>query len=210
MSYKLTTKRLTQPIGNAQVDGSLLDPNRLKALFVPSMGGGVNIAPGKIERSPAYAMSSNLGIAAKKPGMGYEFTLDSSQNLDCGPANFLLDPESCTILLATQRNSASIGSGTSNGYATGPTDRVLTHLPFSDGNIYWDYGNATAGSGRLSVSSAGFLATGTVNNWAFVAGKRGREIWRNGVRIASNPSAKALWARGSDGNMFRFGALAGS
>lgn len=68
-------------------------------------------------------------------------------------------------------------------------DRVSLHPPFGDGNLYWDFGNSTAGSGRISVA---FTKT---TNWetliVVAGGGKGREVWRNGVRIASNTSATA-------------------
>jgi hypothetical protein len=36
-------------------------------------------------------------------------------------------------------------------------NRCQVHAPWSDGNIYWDYGTATTGNGRVSTSYAGKL-----------------------------------------------------
>jgi hypothetical protein len=68
-------------------------------------------------------------------------------------------------------------------------DRVLSHAPYSDGNLYWDFGNSTAGSGRVSVA---FTKTTEWETLVFVAGGgKGREVWRNGIRIVNNTSATA-------------------
>ena len=69
-------------------------------------------------------------------------------------------------------------------------DRTLVHAPWSDGTIYFDFGNATDGSGRTFL--AGQTWTTNVDYFIFVAGQtKGREIWRNGVKIKNNTTAKA-------------------
>ena len=86
--------------------------------------------------------------------------------------------------------------GASSGYAhcfgvadlTGTANnqyRCGAHLPYTDGNIYWDYGGAIAGSTRLSVAMP---ASSHRSVYAFTCGPRGMEIWHNGTRIASNSS----------------------
>jgi hypothetical protein len=64
----------------------------------------------------------------------------------------------------------------------------MAHAPYSDGTLYWDCANSTSGSGRLSVSFTKSL------NWetlVFYSGARGREVWRNGIRIASSTTTTA-------------------
>ena len=69
------------------------------------------------------------------------------------------------------------------------TKRIILHAPYSDGNFYWDY--ATDAAGRVSGSWGG-----KSTNWetlVVVAGQnKGREVWRNGVRIGSNTASKAV------------------
>lgn len=59
--------------------------------------------------------------------------------------------------------------------------RCGAHVPFSDGTVYWDYGNNT-GANRLTV--AGLSFTTNVEKWIFTAGPRGSNIWRNGIKVA--------------------------
>jgi hypothetical protein len=88
------------------------------------------------------------------------------------------------------------------GYDAGGSNRAFLGAP--DGsNITWDYGNATAGSGRLQ---AAYTKDTQLETLVVVAGQtKGREIWRRGVKIASNASAKA--ARPSDANPFGIGPI---
>jgi hypothetical protein len=84
----------------------------------------------------------------------------------------------CSLNTATE---ADIGSS-----STTLTDRLGGHFPYSDGNIYWDFGGTTAGLTRL------FAACGTVQQsdvMVLTAGPRGMEIWRNGALLASQANA---------------------
>lgn len=95
------------------------------------------------------------------------------------------DTSRATIAMVRRHRDTTARALQTIGYLqTGaPTNRVLLSAPYSDGNVYWDFGNLT--TGRLSV------AWGTkTTDWhtlVVVAGPgKGREIWRNGVRLASN------------------------
>lgn len=59
---------------------------------------------------------------------------------------------------------------------------IGNYFPFSDGNIYWDFGGASSPN-RLILTSPTFH-----NDDVFVccAGARGTEIWQNGTLMASN------------------------
>ncbi len=97
--------------------------------------------------------------------------------------------------------SANVGGRTAFSKSNNPNppaeDRCLAHVPFSDSTLYWDYGNATGGSGRLSTSFASYL-----NKWTRVllvsAGSGGshQAIYLDGRLIASQ-SASASPSAGS-------------
>lgn len=57
------------------------------------------------------------------------------------------------------------------------------HMPYTDGTVYFDFGGFSEGSTRLSV---GGLTIKKHDVWAFTVGRRGMEIWQNGIRRASN------------------------
>lgn len=70
-------------------------------------------------------------------------------------------------------NAFNIGGGESAG------SRVLCHGPFSDNNLYWDYGNSTAGSGRISTSYAAYM-----------------NLWTHVTLVADSTSFQAIYING--------------
>jgi hypothetical protein len=94
------------------------------------------------------------------------------------------------------------------GYDFGASDRAFFAAPDTDsGNIIFDYGNATAGSGRL-IGPA-YAKDTQLETLVFVGGQtKGREIWRRGVKLASDPNAKSVRAR--NGHSFAVGPAGNS
>jgi hypothetical protein len=110
----------------------------------------------------------------------------------------------CTIFMVRQCFDTTARNSAIFGYIA--TGRILSHAPYGDGNCYWDFGNLTAGSGRLSVA---FTKTTNVEALVFVAGGgKGREIWRNGSRIANDTGATASLP--ADTGNFLLGAVGGT
>lgn len=60
--------------------------------------------------------------------------------------------------------------------------RVVGPYP-SSALVYWDFGGEVVGVTRLSCVWAKDIVR---HVWAFTAGARGMEIWRDGVKVASN------------------------
>jgi hypothetical protein len=73
-------------------------------------------------------------------------------------------------------------------------NRVSSHVPWSDGTVYWDFGNIT-GTGRLAYTPPTDII-GRWQHWAFVSSTAGgfQRIYRNGVLEASD-SAASQFAR---------------
>ena len=91
------------------------------------------------------------------------------------------------------------------GYEASASNRCLLGAPEGE-NITWDYGNATAGSGRLQ---APYVKDTLLETLVVVAGQvKGREIWRRGVKLAGNPAAKAN--RQSTSRPFGIGRIGGA
>jgi hypothetical protein len=85
---------------------------------------------------------------------------------------------------AAAQNSSAFTVGSQDG-----ENRFHTHAPWSDGNLYWDYGNLN-GNGRISTSYAAYL-----NTWTHVAlvsegnGGAFKAIYLNGALAASAASS---------------------
>lgn len=123
-----------------------------------------------------------------------------------GNSNNLLNNLNTTWFVVRRcRDTTVRTSYMSYGYDAGGSNRAFLGAP--DGsNITWDYGNATAGSGRLQTA---YTKDTKLETLVVVAGQvKGREIWRRGVKIASNAAAKA--SRNADSNAFGIGPIGNS
>jgi hypothetical protein len=64
----------------------------------------------------------------------------------------------------------------------GNSDRFLVHLPYSDGNVYIDFGNNS--THRLVIG--GLTFTTLPECWVFcISDSRGTECWRNGILLGT-------------------------
>lgn len=107
------------------------------------------------------ATASNLVPAAGPPGIGFTNPNCISFNgtsayVDNGtfpwPTGGPITIAFWSFALSAAQNSVAFTVGNQN-----VPNRCQAHAPWSDGNIYWDYGTATTGSGRVSTSYAGKL-----------------------------------------------------
>lgn len=194
----LPSRRIIQPQDVAVADGNLIDLSKAIALVLPSISPTTNLINNFFGLS---ATVSSANVIENSQGRGVNFN-GGSGYISLGNADSILDNTSFTMLLSTVRTGTGSSTSTSYGYEASATDRAMLHSPFTDNTLYFDYGNST--TGRVSTPIGSYLATGTINNWCFIAGSRGREIWRNGVLLASAPSALAT--RTSSGSReFRLG-----
>lgn len=97
------------------------------------------------------------------------------------------------------QNSFAFREGT-NGEATS-TDRISWHLPYGDGNVYWDAGN-TVGNNRLSAPWGGavdqpYLWGGLLSTDATAVGHN-QAILRNGAVLATDDNADTFVGAGAD------------
>lgn len=140
--------------------------------------------------------------SAAGPATSITTGLGNGLQLTSNPDTLFPASGGCTILVLRRSRDTTLRDSTLFGYQASATDRVLCHAPFTDGNLYFDYGNATSGSGRISATYAKSTSWEVV---VLVAGPtRGREIWRNGVLLASNTSATASRPSNTTGG-FRIG-----
>lgn len=82
----------------------------------------------------------------------------------------------------------AVAGHTSSGFTIGDLgdpNRFHAHLPYSDNNIYWDYGNSTT-SGRLSTDFSPY--TGKNTHVVLVSGSNFMAIYINGRRRAVSAS----------------------
>ena len=146
---------------------------------------------------PAYTarrqVATVLGGAAARvvsaSGVGIATTASLSDFVDIGNADNIFGfGNECTIAIYRRAQSTVAANSSIFGYTNGSA-AVASYAPWGDGSIYFDFGNNTAGSGRISTPYTKDLLPEAL---VFAAGAVvGREIWRRGVRIANNAAATA-------------------
>lgn len=189
-----------QPQWAAPLNSSLVSQLGITSAWV---GSQPKYAYANSGNSEVGVFSSSITSTPADVGVVASFNNIVSERIEiAGNSNDVLGTSSGTIAVlrrcrdTTARDTALFGYGATN-------DRVLSNAPWSDGNLYWDFGNSNAGSGRISVAYT------KDTNWetlVFVAGPtKGREVWRRGAKIASNTAATA--SRPSNSLPFRIGGV---
>lgn len=104
-----------------------------------------------------------------------------------GLDSVLLPTSNCTIILGIQKTPAGDTTGRNAvafGNETNTTGQFCAgYVPFTDQNVYWDFGGEVAGTTRLNFNATGLYSD---DIWAFTTGPRGMEIYQNGVLRTSN------------------------
>jgi len=97
-------------------------------------------------------------------------------------SSLFLPLDNISIVLGIKKQDAVLRTNKAFGGPSG--DGVCNaFVPFSNGNVYWDFAGSVEGSTRLSV--AGLTTTG-YHNWAFTTGPAGMKIFQDGLLRASN------------------------
>jgi hypothetical protein len=142
--------------------------------------------------SLSFAGTGTLALGARVAGSAAVFGTGTAAGLLVGNSLKLFPGNECTVFIV-RRSLDTTGRGIRTfGFNQSVTDRVLIAAPLNDGNCYWDYDNTTtgAGGGRISVAFTKQIARPEM--LVFVAGAaKGREIWRDGIKIAGNTAVNA-------------------
>jgi len=94
-------------------------------------------------------------------------------------------PCSEITILVWQKTDEARQQSTFSNFPDDYRDRINFHIPWSDGTVYWDFGDITT-QGRLSYVPDQAIV-GTWQHFAFVASESGdfMKIYRNGAEEAS-------------------------
>lgn len=125
-----------------------------------------------------------------------------------GPIDNIVPLRNVTILIGYEKSDGTPrASGAFGNTSVTVTHRCGVHLPFSDGEVYFDFAGIINGTTRVNTNThgAGNPVIGD-DNWAFTTGHRGMEIWQNGIRIALAPLANPT--RLAAANTLNFGTHA--
>ncbi len=89
-----------------------------------------------------------------------------------------------TMMAAYRKTDATLRASTLIGIngTLGGSSCMQTICPYSDGNVYFDFGGTTVGTTRVQYSGGTFGD----DLWGFSTGPQGMQIWQNGLLRASN------------------------
>jgi hypothetical protein len=162
----------------------------------PDLGIRVALSGGAFGHGIGYtetpAVSTGITRVATQQGIAYSTSNTVGERvLVAANVSSLLGSQGQTFaFLRRCRDTTSRDSGVF-GAIQDSSNTAQVVAPFTDGNLYFDYGNSNnaSGGGRISVAYTKDTFWETL---VFVAnGGRGREVWRRGVRIAADTSRTA-------------------
>ena len=108
---------------------------------------------------------------------------------------FVMRKSADTVLRASTLFGAGVGNEAAN-------NRIILHAPYSDGVTWFEYGSNQT-TNKVSIGST--VKTTDTEKFALIAGpSKGREIWKNGVKVIGDTSINA--ARLSNTDPFRIGS----
>lgn len=150
-------------------------------LLPHELGGTTTKDVVKGARAGVFNGAPTWGPGPRGPIIKFPATTDY---LAAGTAAFLPTTANFSLVLSWKKNDTTKRNSNPFGELAGViAQRCQAHLPYSDGTVYFDYGGATNGTTR--VQAAG-LTFGGDDIWVFTVGRRGMEIWQNGLLRASN------------------------
>lgn len=120
---------------------------------------------------------------------GYKILIQDSLDRVIIPQDFL--PSPCNDIHITTKASTHVDKATTflHNEVSG-TNRINIHFPWSNGYIYWDFGDISNG-GRINTffdpSWYGIMAT-----WEFISNSNGMKILRNGVVLESVNTSNSI------------------
>lgn len=151
--------------------------------------------------SPVLIRNLLSGNATATNGTPTSFALthQSSATSALGNPSQLIQTTEATVFVEYEkRDAVNRSSGLFGVDAEAGGTIFGCHGPWNDGIVYFDVAGTTTGTTRVIASGQAFSRA----MWAYSFGSRGMEIWRAGIRVASN-AATPTWT--STGNTLRVG-----
>lgn len=133
---------------------------------------------------------------ALHPLYGYAGRLGILDNYDLGNSTGYLELDKGTILLIRAKRDLFARASYTFSVADGNA-RFSLHLPYSDGKVYFDYGESVAPN---RVEYDDYALSANLEAWAFRAGTLGMSIWKDGVQLPGS-SATAVTRNADTGGL---------
>jgi hypothetical protein len=193
-------------------------PGALLDLGNPLMNGFTLVAvPGfshsylrndEVPGSDTHTFSGSAVLAGRAHGRALVLNGSTDQMVVCSrPDRVFTNSTDCTMFVVRRHLDTTNRAAAVFGHHRLNSERVLLHAPFSDGNAYWDYGS-NASTHRISVAW-GTKQTTLEAIVCVAGGGKGRELWRNGIKLAGDVSKVGTSAAGQLSSVV-MGAVAGT
>ena len=179
----------SQPQGAVTVASSYKDSLKLTEVVLPNCGAlSKTLIMGYTPSVLGGTVLNGVGVGGRSIYFGTN-QLNCAIGIAADADNVFTSTSTASIFILRQSLTTSIYAAWTEswGYNAGVSDRVIAHMPGTDGYVYFDFGS-TGTSNRISTPSTVTKST-NVESWCFVAGpNKGREIWRNGIKLAGDAS----------------------
>lgn len=139
------------------------------------------------------------GVVVNRHGKGISYNTNQNQTLT--PAGY--GTQNHTFIIVRSPDDATNRNNSTWGTSTGLADqRFQAHMPWGNGDVFFDYGGSS-GNNRLTwPSSGGYTKVADEREvWFFTAGEHGSEIWFNGDLKASQAVAISRASDAEDFNI---------
>ena len=138
--------------------------------------------------------SPELTPKAGSYGVDYDETTDAQKLIE-DRADLTGD---ITFVIVRSPNDTTSRSSSAFGFNTlTSAQRFHSHMPFSDGTVYFDYGGSTAGTTRITWTGYTKVAN-EIEVWVFLVRGSKMAIWFNGVEVSSDESTTASRTQGAN------------
>ena len=179
---RLLVPRTTQP-----PPGTPLDAQNPYTLGITSIFLGDGRTPlNRISRQLLTPTGATVSQVVSQQGRAVRFADTTSYLVDGSSAN-IIGTRGMTVLVVTRKTDTTLRQSSifDAGNGTAGTNTVNLTLPWSDGNVYADYGGQS-GANRISYALTG---AGLLKKIVFAAGSGGSRVIENGVMRASQTTA---------------------
>ena len=189
----------SQPQGAVDIDWGNPLTGKLTEVLNPSSPGSVTSIRGVTPSVIGNVLPAVGGVGA---GVLLPTTYDSGLVIASSSDDLFASKSEVTIFVVRRPIDITKRASTLFGYSSSNISRVICHAPWTDGNIYFDYGGTDAAQ---RILSSNYTKKTSTEYLVFVAGGgKGREIWRDGVKLAGDVTKTGV--RTLDSAQFKIGA----
>lgn len=150
--------------------------DNLTGAWVPSLGVS-RVIPNLGLRKGYTSLGTNNTIGTVKgPSVVSTAGSDTNQRFTLGPLDTFIGAKNVTVVTRYEKTDATFRSSSifACDVSAADTRSISAEVPWSDGNVYWDFG----GFSTHRITASGLTFADDV--WVFRAGDLGMQIWQNG------------------------------